>query len=112
MVVYGIKNCDSVKKCRVYLQQKQIDYVFHDYRSDGINADLVQRFLDELGADKVVNKRGTSWRQLSEQLKQQAESDGLLEVLLAMPTLIKRPIIDDGKRLMAGFDPQSLDELG
>lgn len=112
MVVYGIKNCDSVKKCRVYLQQKQIDYVFHDYRSDGINADLVQRFLDELGADKVVNKRGTSWRQLPEQLKQQAESDGLLEVLLAMPTLIKRPIIDDGKRLMAGFDPQSLDELG
>lgn len=112
MIVYGIKNCDSVKKCRVYLQQKQIDYVFHDYRSDGINADLVQRFLDELGADKVVNKRGTSWRQLSEQLKQQAESDGLLEVLLAMPTLIKRPIIDDGKRLMAGFDPQSLDELG
>lgn len=112
MIVYGIKNCDSVKKCRVYLQQKQIDYVFHDYRSDGINADLVQRFLDELGADKVVNKRGTSWRQLPEQLKQQAESDGLLEVLLAMPTLIKRPIIDDGKCLMAGFDPQSLDELG
>lgn len=112
MVVYGIKNCDSVKKCRAYLQQKQIDYVFHDYRSDGINADLVKRFLHELGADKVVNKRGTSWRQLPEPLKQQAESDGLLEVLLGMPTLIKRPIIDDGRRLIAGFDPQSLDELG
>ena len=111
MVVYGIKNCDSVKKCRAYLQQKQIKHVFHDYRSDGINAELLQRFLDELGADKVVNKRGTSWRQLSEQQKQLAESDGLLNVLLGMPSLIKRPIIDDGKRLILGFDPQSLEVL-
>lgn len=94
------------------MQQKQIEHVFHDYRSDGINADLVQRFLDELGADKVVNKRGTTWRQLSEQLKLQAESDGFLEVLINMPTLIKRPIIDNGKRLIVGFDPQSLEELG
>lgn len=94
------------------MQQKQIEHVFHDYRSDGINADLVRRFLDELGADKVVNKRGTTWRQLSEQLKLQAESDGFLEVLINMPTLIKRPIIDNGKRLIVGFDPQSLEELG
>ncbi len=112
MIVYGIKNCDSVKKCRAYLQQKQIEYVFHDYRSDGIHAELVQRFLTELGADKVLNKRGTTWRQLSEQLKQQAESGALLELLLSMPTLIKRPIIDDGKRLIAGFDLQSLGEQG
>jgi Spx/MgsR family transcriptional regulator len=112
MIVYGIKNCDSVKKCRAYLQQKQINHVFHDYRSDGITVELVQRFLDELGAEKVLNKRGTSWRQLPEQLKQQADSDGLVDVLLGMPTLIKRPIIDDGQHLTAGFDPQRWDELG
>lgn len=109
MIVYGIKNCDTVKKCRAYLQERQIAYEFHDFRVNGISAELVQGFLDELGPDRVLNKRGTSWRQLPEALKLQAEND-LLSVILTVPTLIKRPIIDDGQRLIVGFDPQTLDQ--
>ena len=105
MIVYGIKNCDSVKKCRALLQQKQQAHIFHDFRSDGIDEALVQRFLTELGAAAVVNRRGTTWRQLSAERQQEAEDQRLVALLLEMPALIKRPIIDDGERLWVGFDP-------
>ena len=110
MIVYGIKNCDSVKKCRALLQQQQREHTFHDYRSDGIDQDLLKRFLAELGAEAIVNRRGTTWRQLPDERKCEADDDRLIDLLLAMPALIKRPIIDDGKRLWLGLDSGFWDE--
>lgn len=106
-VVYGIKNCDSVKKTLSLLQTRQIDFRLHDYRVDGLDAELLQRFIDELGIDAVLNQRSSSWRQLSAEQKQDINPEKALNLMLTMPTLIKRPIIDNGKQLTVGFNPDS-----
>lgn len=104
-VLYGIKNCDSVKKARSWLEARQIAYRFHDYRVDGLDASLLERFIDVLGVDTVLNQRSSSWRQLSEAQKSNLNPDKALQLMLATPTLIKRPIFDNGEKLIAGFNP-------
>jgi len=104
--LYGIKNCDTIKKARNYLEANQIQYRFHDYRTDGIDAQLVQHFIDKLGVDAVLNQRSTSWRQLSDEQKSDLSPEKVLQLLLDVPTLIKRPILDCGEQLLVGFSPE------
>jgi len=106
IVVYGIKNCDSVKKARSWLEARHIEYRFHDYRSDGLDAALLQSFVDRLGLDTVLNQRSTSWRQLSQEQKQDLHAEKALQLMLSTPALIKRPIVDTGAKLIAGFNPE------
>ncbi|ERH63687.1 MULTISPECIES: ArsC family reductase [Pantoea] len=104
-VMYGIKNCDTIKKARNYLSTSGIDFHFHDYRADGLDAALLQSFIDQLGYDVLLNTRGTTWRQLPE-----AERDAIRDaasakaLMLAHPALIKRPVLaaPDGT-LLVGF---------
>lgn len=105
IVVYGIKNCDSVKKARTWLEARQIAYRFHDYRIDGLDAALLQGFVDTLGVDAVLNQRSTSWRQLDDAQKSDLTPDKAVQLMLAVPTLIKRPILDNGQQLIVGFNP-------
>lgn len=106
-VIYGITNCDTVKKARSWLQGKQIDYQFHDFRKQGLSPSLVQQWIDEVGASVLLNKRGTTWRKLPEASQQLAETDQLAELLADNPTLIKRPVLQYGETLQVGFsDPQ------
>ncbi|NOV31309.1 ArsC family reductase [Methylomonas sp. ZR1] len=105
LVMYGIKNCDSVKKARTWLEARHIAYRFHDYRIDGLDAALLQRFVDALGLDAVLNQRSTSWRQLDDAQKSDLTPDKAVQLMLAVPTLIKRPILDDGRQLIVGFNP-------
>lgn len=105
IVVYGIKNCDSVKKARAWLEARQIDYRFHDYRIDGLDAALLQGFIDRLGVEAVLNQRSTSWRQLDDAQKNDISPAKALQLMLAVPTLIKRPILDNGQQLIVGFNP-------
>jgi len=105
LVMYGIKNCDSVRKARTWLEARQIAYRFHDYRIDGLDAALLQRFVDALGLDAVLNQRSTSWRQLDDAQKSDLTPDKAVQLMLAVPTLIKRPILDDGQQLIVGFNP-------
>jgi Spx/MgsR family transcriptional regulator len=105
IVVYGIKNCDSVKKARNWLEARHIAYRFHDYRVDGLEAALLQRFVDALGMDAVLNQRSTSWRQLDDAQKSDLTPDKAVQLMLAVPTLIKRPILDNGQQLIVGFNP-------
>lgn len=105
IVVYGIKNCDSVKKARAWLEARQIAYRFHDYRIDGLDAALLQGFIDTLGVEAVLNQRSTSWRQLDADQKSGLTPDKALQLMLAVPTLIKRPILDNGRQLIVGFNP-------
>ncbi|CAD6877609.1 FIG138056: a glutathione-dependent thiol reductase [Methylomonas albis] len=105
IVVYGIKNCDSVKKARTWLEARQIAYRFHDYRIDGLDAALLQGFVDALGVDAVLNQRSTSWRQLDDAQKSDLTPDKAMQLMLAVPTLIKRPILDNGQQLIVGFNP-------
>ncbi len=101
--LYGIKNCDTVKKTKTWLDQHQIQYQFHDYRSDGLDAQLLSQFESELGWEQLLNRRSTTWRQLTEHQKQNMDKTLALQLMLEQPTLIKRPILDTGNRLLIGF---------
>ncbi|ANE54246.1 ArsC family reductase [Methylomonas sp. DH-1] len=105
-VLYGIKNCDTVKKARALLDSRHIEYRFHDFRADGLEPALLQKFVDALGVDAVLNQRSTSWRQLGDEQKRDLTPDKAVQLMLAVPTLIKRPILDDGRQLLVGFNPE------
>jgi len=102
-VLYGIKNCDTVKKARAWLDAHQVNYRFHDFRGDGLSEDDLHTWLRILGADTLINKRSTTWKQLSEREKQAALSGEAARLILDHPTLIKRPLLDTGKILHSGF---------
>ena len=103
ITLYGIKNCDTVKKARKWLDERNIDYTFHDFRVDGLDTEQVENWLSELGADAVVNKRSTTWKQLTESQKEQALSDDAAALICENPTLIKRPLLDTGESRHLGF---------
>ena len=104
--IYGIKNCSSVKKALTLLDELQLTYEFHDYKKQGIDADTLKTWLDAVGADVVLNKRGTTWRKLSEEQQQYALSNenALIETLIANTSLIKRPILATAHGFIVGFD--------
>lgn len=102
--LYGIKNCDTVKKARSWLEQNQLNYQFHDYRVDGISAELLKRFAANSGWEALLNKRSTTWRQLDEAQKADLNADTVLQLLLAHPTLIKRPVLESGDVFIIGFN--------
>lgn len=102
-IIYGIKNCDSVKKARSWFESKDIEYTFHDFRADGLSKDLLQGWLDTLGAESIINMRSTTWKQLSEKDQKLALSGMASAVVLANPTLIKRPVVASGEHLIVGL---------
>jgi Spx/MgsR family transcriptional regulator len=102
-VLYGIKNCDTVKKARLWLDQNQVAYRFHDYRSDGLTPELLKHFADSLNWEILINRSSTSWRQLSIDQQADLNEEKALRLMLEFPTLIKRPILDTGKNLVIGF---------
>jgi arsenate reductase len=101
--LYGIANCDSMKKARNWLEQQQIDYRFHDYRKDGLEPLQLDAWIDELGWQALVNRRSTTWRKLSERQREQMDQASARRIMLASPTLIKRPLLDLGDRRVLGF---------
>lgn len=107
--MYGIKNCDTVKKARKFLQDKQVEVQFHDYRSDGIDAALLQHFIGTLGYQAILNTRGTTWRKLDEATRNGVkDAASAAALMLAYPALIKRPLLSAGDgSLLPGFTPQT-----
>lgn len=110
LTVYGIKQCDTCRKALTWLKQRGIEHRFHDLRADGLDAGLVQAWLDSDFAEQLVNRRSTTWRQLSE-TQRESEGEALLNLLLQFPTLIKRPVFVDGQILAIGFKPGELEGL-
>jgi arsenate reductase len=110
LTVYGIKQCDTVRKALKWLDQKGVEHHFHDFRTDGLSAELLQGWLDTDFSDKLVNRRSTTWRQLSEE-QRQSEGESLLKLLLEFPTLIKRPVFFTDQIFAVGFNPKELEGL-
>lgn len=107
LMVYGIKNCSTMKKCFDWLAQHQIAYEFFDYKKQTIDLAVLQYWIEQLGLEAVINKRGTTWRKLTDEQKTQAEQvDEAIILLQTQPSMIKRPMITDaaGKVLLQGFD--------
>ncbi|MTH98839.1 ArsC family reductase [Roseibium sp. RKSG952] len=108
MIVYGIRNCDTVKKARKFLEDAGIDYTFHDYKKDGVDADKLRAFVKEFGWDTVLNKRGTTWRKLDDEIKDSvSDAESAMAVMLDNPSVIKRPIVEAAAKNFIGFDPVS-----
>lgn len=106
MIVYGIKNCDTVKKARRWLDARGVAYQFHDVRSDGLDRQTIQSWLQTVDWKTLLNKRGTTWRQLDDPRKAALDENIAIELMLANPTLIKRPVVTDCSGCMVGFNEQ------
>lgn len=104
--MYGIKNCDTIKKARKWLDENNIPYVFHDYRKEGLTEALLRTFTENLDWQTLVNKRGTTWHQLSEDKKNTIiDVDSAIFLMLDNPAIIKRPIlVSADNRYIVGFN--------
>jgi len=103
ITMYGIKNCDTIKKARRYLDSHEIDYQFHDYRTDGVDKVLLHRQIKKHGWETIVNKRGTTWRQLDESVKSSTNADNAADLLCEYPAMVKRPMLVIGEQSLIGF---------
>lgn len=103
ITLYGIKNCDTVKKARTWLEQHNVDYRFHDFRADGLTTAQVTSWISEIGLDSLINKRSTTWKELDETTKAHFSEATAPAIVNANPTLIKRPLLDTGKQKHVGF---------
>ena len=111
ITVYGIKNCDTVKKARKWLDDHAIDYAFHDLRADGLTQDQVGAWVAELGWENLVNKRSTSWKALDESERNSMDSDSAQAAIMTQPTLIKRPLLDTGHQRFTGFSASNYEKI-
>lgn len=111
--MYGIKNCDTIKKARRWLEENQVEYRFHDYRADGIDAQLLHTFIAELGWEALLNTRGTTWRKLDVSLRDTiTHADAAVALMLEMPAIIKRPLLcAPGKPMLLGFNESSYEKF-
>ena len=104
MKLFGIKNCDTVKKARRWLDEHQITYHFHDLRTDGLDQSIIQQWLNYVSWEQLLNKRGTAWRKLEDPRKDELDQQSAVELMLLHPTLIKRPVIEDASGVSIGFN--------
>ncbi|MCP1726611.1 arsenate reductase [Natronospira proteinivora] len=100
--LFGINNCDTCRKARRWLDDKGIEYQWHDIRKDGLTAEQLQRWLDGVGSHSLINRRGPSWRKLDPD-EQKGLNDGEIALFLANPTVIKRPILERNRTISVGF---------
>ena len=104
--LYGIPNCDTVKKARMWLGERGVAYAFHDYKKAGIDRTSLERWCDEHGWEVVLNRAGTTFRKLPEAERADLDQDKAVALMLAQPSMIKRPVLDLGDRRIVGFKPE------
>ncbi len=106
ITVFGISSCDTVKKAKKWLDANDVGYEFHDYKKKGIDKATLSQWCKTLGWETLVNKRGTTWRKLPDADKQGLTQTRAIQLMLDNTSLIKRPVIDTGKTLLAGYDEE------
>ena len=109
--LFGIKNCDTVKKARQWLDQKGINYRFHDFRVDGIDEAMVQRWLAATSLEKLVNKRSTTWKALGDTCKNNLNTDNAIALCVKHETLIKRPVLEYCNKVYLGFNEKTYADI-
>lgn len=107
ITIYGIKNCDTMKKARAWLDKRDVEYKFHDYKTVGIERERLERWSNKLGWETLLNRAGTTFRKLPDKDKQVADAKKAIALMLAQPSMIKRPVLDlGGGKLLVGFKPE------
>ena len=105
ITLHGIPNCDSVRQARRWLEEHGVAHAFHDFRRHGLDAATVNGWVDALGGwDALVNRRGTTWRKLAEEARADLDRDRAVALMLAHPTIVKRPVLVRGALVLVGFD--------
>ncbi len=110
-ILYGIANCDTINKAKTFLHNRGIEYHFHDYRKRGLDSELLNSWVRELGWEALINRRGTTWRQLVAGTRDGLDSGSAIEVMLANPAIIKRPLLVKSGRPYIGFNEQQYSEI-
>jgi arsenate reductase len=104
--VYGIKNCDTMKKARAWLEAHKVDYDFHDYKVAGIAKSRLEAWVQEQGWETLLNRSGQTFRKLTESERADIDAKKAIALMLAQPSMIKRPVVETGGRLIVGFKPE------
>jgi len=109
--IYGIPNCDTMKKARKWLDNNNLNYEFHDYKKLGVPEKNLKQWVKKAGWDVVLNKRGTTWRKLGDEIKNNIGEASAIQVMLDNPSAIKRPVLENGKTLLIGFKENEYNTL-
>lgn len=109
-VIYGIPNCDAMKKARRWLDEHGIDYEFHDYKKKGIDEKKIRSWLKTVGWDALLNRRGMMWRKVPDDVKASIDEASAIQLMLETPSIIKRPVLETGKLLLVGFNPEDYED--
>ena len=108
LTIYGIKNCDTMKKARAWLDKHGVDYAFHDYKAAGIDRAQLEQWCKKVGWEALINRAGTTFRKLPDKDKNGLDAKKAMALMLAQPSMIKRPVLDLGRgKLLVGFAPES-----
>ncbi len=118
ITVFGIPNCDTVKKARVWLQEQNVDFIFHDFKKNGLTRSTVENWLNHVDLNLLINRKGTTWRALTDEQKASCQNrDGAISLMMASPSVIKRPVLQlaspndaneatDTQQVVVGFSAQ------
>jgi arsenate reductase len=109
--LYGIPNCDTMKKARAWLEGHGLAYEFHDYKKAGIDRERLAGWAGEVGWETLLNRAGTTFRKLPDEAKRDLDEHKALKLMLEQPSLIKRPVLEHGRTLLVGFDPEKYSAL-
>ncbi len=109
--IYGIPNCDTIKKARKWLTDNGYEYEFHDYKKQGVPEKELKAWVKQLGWDVLLNKRGTTWRKLDDSVKDSVDEQSAIQIMLENPSIIKRPVLVSGKTLLVGFKADDYSQL-
>ena len=111
VILYGISNCDTIRKARSWLTSHAIEFEFHDYRKQGLDHILLDTMISALGWEAMLNRRGTTWRSLPDSVREQVDETSAKAVMLENPAIIKRPILAAGQHFHLGFSDQQYQEI-
>jgi arsenate reductase len=106
VTIYGIKNCDTMKKARAWLDSHKVEYEFHDYKASGIDAARLARWAGEVGWETLLNRAGTTFKKLPDAQKADLTERKAIALMVEQPSMIKRPVLEAGKRILVGFKPE------
>ncbi|MBK1719810.1 ArsC family reductase [Thiocystis violacea] len=109
--LYGIPNCDTMKKARRWLDERGIAYGFHDYKKLGLDEERLRAWVEELGWEALINRRGATWRKLPDAVREGMDREGAIRVMLESPSIIRRPLLDRGDSRHLGFSEAEYEEL-
>ena len=103
VTVFGIRNCDTMKKARAWLDANGVEYDFHDYKTSGIDRATLERWANDVGWETLLNRSGTTFRKLPDEAKQNIDERKALRLMLEQPSMIRRPVLERGRTLLVGF---------